>query len=70
MELQMKRREFDWACVVTVEWMDGAYEDENYSYYYLLTLIFQLFFIFKNCSNAIMPVTIKWFIFFLLKCIF
>jgi hypothetical protein len=36
MELQMKRREFDWACVVTVEWMDGAYEDENYSYYYLV----------------------------------
>jgi hypothetical protein len=50
MELQMKRREFDWACVVTVEWMDGAYEDENYSFTNINFLNY--FFIFKNCRNA------------------
>jgi hypothetical protein len=49
MELQMKRREFDWACVVTVEWMDGAYEDENYSY--LLTLIFFNYFLFSKIAE-------------------
>jgi hypothetical protein len=36
-------------CVVTVEWMDGAYEDENYSY--LLTLIFFNYFLFSKIAE-------------------